>query len=126
MKMLSSFIHPHVFLNMYDSITFFSEIQKDILKTKMSKLLFYTMKVNSNHGCQAFWQADALTRRLDGHYRLSLVRPWDQGSEVNLHSIYSLASITLTPLKLTTIRLTGTIITALLLLQESRTLQQGG
>ncbi len=36
---------------------------------------------------------------------------WDQGSEVYLHSTYSLASVTLTPLNLTPIRVTGTIVT---------------
>ncbi len=43
----------------------------------------------------------------EAKWRLSLMRPWDQGSEVYLHSIYSLVSVTLTPLNLIPIRVTA-------------------
>ncbi len=59
-------------------------------------------RCGSNHAPWILWAPAsptwvyALTRRLDGcsHYRLSLVRPWDQESEVYLNSICSLTSIT--------------------------------
>ncbi len=43
----------------------------------------------------------------EAKWRLSLMHPWDQGSEVYLHSIYSLVSVTLTPLNLIPIRVTA-------------------